>query len=315
MIRPGRAQTFTEHLEELRVRIIICVVFFLFAFLLSFAIAPRVLGWLIVPLTRVTPSGGSSFLTIVVHSDGSLRLSPHDEDVSASLQALELLAANGKEVAAIQLRLPSGQTLSLGGTRHHTNLFFLSPLEPFMLLLKGALLVSALVAIPMVIYQLWLFIAPGLFPRERRVVKPVLVASLFLFPVGAIFAYFLSHVMLRVLLGFSNYIPGLEPNLVASKYLGFMLTLMLAFGLVFEFPLVLLLFARLGFINASFLAERRKFAIVLVAVAAAAITPTPDPLNMLLVMTPLILLYEVSIWVIRAVEQASDRALVSTKSS
>ncbi len=315
MIRPGRAQTFTEHLEELRVRIIICVVFFIFAFVLSFAVAPKVLGWLIKPLTRVTPSGPTPVLTLAVSSDGALRLSPQDGAVSASLRELESLAANQKELSGFQLRLPSGQTLRFGGARHQTNLFFLSPLEPFMLLLKGALLVSALIAIPMAIYQLWLFIAPGLLPRERQVVKPVLVASLFLFPMGAIFAYFLSHVMLRVLLGFSDYIPGLEPNIVASKYLGFMLTLMLAFGLVFEFPLVLLLFARLGLINASFLVERRKFAILLVAIAAAAITPTPDPLNMLLVMTPLIILYEVSIWVIRAVERASDKSLVSAKSS
>jgi sec-independent protein translocase protein TatC len=298
-----RVLSFTDHLEELRVRIIITITFFAFAFLVSFFFAPQVVGVLIAPLTRITPPVSERTLTFSLGQDGTLRLAiPGIAGATTRTTAsAELLKHVSPDRIAIEI--PGAKMPVVVGSKSSTSLFFLSPIEPFTLLVKGALLLSALVAIPMAIYQLWLFVAPGLLAEERRIVRPVLLSSLVLFPLGAMFAYLLAHVMLRVLLGFGEYIPGLQPNIVASKYLGFILTLMLGFGVVFEFPLVLLLLSRIGVIDSRFLVERRKWAVLIISVVSAAVTPTPDPLSMLAMMLPLLVLYEISIWVIVTTER------------
>ncbi|MGC8840628.1 MAG: twin-arginine translocase subunit TatC [Candidatus Sumerlaeaceae bacterium] len=298
----GRVLSFTEHLEELRRRIIVTLVFFAACFVGGFFVAPHVITILIAPLTHIeAPVHDEATIQLQVDADGRLRASPN------FLDAISSGAQTGKQVSVQSLALKAGDKTFVfsGSTKTPSSLFFLSPIEPFSLLVKGALFVAALLAIPMAVYQLWLFVAPGLLPRERRIVRPILIGALVLFPLGASFAYAVSHVMLKLLLGFGDYIPGLQPNIVASHYLSFILTLMLGFGLVFEFPLLLLLLARLGLISSRMLAERRKYAIVVIAFVAAAVTPTPDALNMLIMMAPLIILYEVSIWAIRLIEPHS----------
>lgn len=169
------------------------------------------------------------------------------------------------------------------------------------------MLISLIFTIPLVIYQAWLFIAPGLKKRERRIIRPILLSSILLFPIGALFAYGVAYVALPVLLGFGHKIVGLEPNIVASEYLKFMLTLMLVLGVVFEFPLALVLLSRIGVVSSHFLVERRRYAILIITVLAAIFTP-PDPLSMIITIAPMLGLYELSIWLIRTFERRDQAA-------
>lgn len=300
-----RVLSFTEHLEELRVRIIICIAVFGVLFFVGFFFAHHMIGWLILPLSEVGDAPHPDTLTFRLQPDGSLRLTgptPLAESASsATLSAVSHLARD-----RMIIEVSSGTQQVILGPRSRSSLFFLSPLEPFFLLVKGALLISALCSLPVIIYQIWLFVAPGLTRRERRAVKPILLSSLLLFPLGALFAYFIAHVALKVLIGFSDQIPGLQPNIVASEYLQFLLKLMLVFGIVFEFPLILLLLSRIGIIDSAFLVAKRRHAILIIAVLSAIFTP-PDPFSMVATIVPLVFLFELSIWMIRAVEK-SDRS-------
>jgi sec-independent protein translocase protein TatC len=294
--------SFVEHLEELRRRIIYVIIFFLAAFCVSFFFAPHIVSILIAPL-KVATSSDQATLSLSVRPDGVVVID-NAESTSSPLNQPKT-TTHPIVPSFVQLRNGANVFLIPSGGKSNQNLFFLSPVEPFFLLVKASLLLALPLTAIVAIHQLWLFIAPGLLPRERRIVKPILLASLILFPLGASFAYAVSHVMLRILLSFSEAIPGLQANIVASSYLSFILTLMLGFGLVFEFPLLLILLSRLGLIDSAFLIQRRKYAILVIAVLAAVLTPSPDALNMILMMLPLIVLYELSIWAIRIIEKAS----------
>lgn len=313
---PNRVLTFTEHLEELRVRIIIVLAVTVPCFLVGFYFSPAMLSLLIAPLTHMERPAPVRAPVFALEADGTLRLKEPAE-------MLELLARDGAagttataEMEALvrgmgarqaQWELPDGTRVPLGGGRSATNLYYLSPVDPFFLIVKGALLISAVVVVPLAIYQFWLFVAPGLRRRERKVVKPILLSAFVLFPLGAAFAYFISHFALRALMAFGSRIPFLEPNIVAAEYLGFILMLMLAFGLIFEFPLLLVLLNRMGIVDSRTLAEKRRYAILLISVLAAIFTP-PDPFSMIAGILPLVLLYEVSLWVIRAFERRDAAA-------
>lgn len=172
-------------------------------------------------------------------------------------------------------------------------LVFTSPTEPFFITLKFAFAVGVLLASPVVIYQAWAFLAPALYPREKRLIVPALSVGVVLFLAGAAAAYFwVLPRALAVLFSFQR--NDLAPIITADNYFGFAAQLMIAFGLVTELPLVVVILAAAGLVTPQFLARHRRYAIVLSAVAAALLTP-PDAVSMLLMMVPLWLLYEVSI--------------------
>lgn len=303
---PARVLSFTEHLEELRVRLIICIVWFALAFGVSLFFAPRIVGWLIAPLTQLEEPSSDRRIVLRMTEAGEIGYAgvatAENLTVSAPLTT-DTLA--GLAADRFRLELPFGlPPIEAGGGKPQSRLYYLSPIEPIMLLIKGALLSSLVFSLPMFVYQFWLFTAPGLMRRERKVVKWILSSSLLLFPAGAMFAYLISEICLRFLIAFGDDIPGLTPNIVASKYVGFILGLMLVFGVLFEFPLVLVLLSRLGVIDSAFLVRRRKLAIVIISVVAAVATPSPDPFTMVLMLLPLIGLYEGSIWTIRMLERA-----------
>lgn len=321
----SRVLSFTDHLEELRGRLIICVAFFFLTFLISLWFAPAVVEWLIQPLVHVKVPETDRMLVLRVSEDGAVRFAgttPSDSSLTAdqittasttapiAASRLTTETLTGLSADRIRIELPFGHPAIVTGAggKSSSQLFYLSPMEPLMLLIKGALLSSAAVSIPMTIYQLWLFIAPGLLRRERKVVRGLLFSSLLLFPTGALFAYFVAHVALQFLLSFETQIPGLSANIVATNYVGFIMGLMLIFGLVFEFPLVLLLLARLGVIDSEFLVRKRRVAIVIMAIVAAVGTPSPDPFSMIAMFIPLLALYEGSIWAIRITERAETAA-------
>src|SRR5438034_2796246 len=173
-------------------------------------------------------------------------------------------------------------------------LMFTSPTEPFFITLKFAFALGLLVASPVVIYQAWAFLAPALYDRERRLIVPALSVGVVLFLLGAGVAYkWVLPRALAVLFSFQR--NDLAPIITADNYFGFAAQIMIAFGLVTELPLVVVILAALGLVTPQFLARNRRYALVFAAFAAALLTP-PDAVSMLLMMVPLVLLYEVSIW-------------------
>jgi sec-independent protein translocase protein TatC len=173
-------------------------------------------------------------------------------------------------------------------------LVYLSPTTAFMFTLKLGILVGILLAFPVVVYQVWAFLSPALEPRERKVIIPSLYFGLLLFALGAALAYlFVLPLALRFLLGFQQ--EHLEAAIEAGQYLGFVIRLLLAFGAVFELPVVVMILSALGLLTPKFMREKRRHAIVGTTVLASLLTPG-DIASTLLMMGPMILLYEISIF-------------------
>jgi sec-independent protein translocase protein TatC len=171
---------------------------------------------------------------------------------------------------------------------------FTSPTDPFFITLKFAFIVGLVACSPYVIYQIWAFLAPALYEKERRLVIPALVVGLLLFVAGAAGGYFLVLPRaLKVLLGFQS--QALQPIITADRYFGFAAQIILAFGIITELPLVIVLLTSLGIVNPTFLRRNRRWALLIAATLAAFLTP-PDALSMILMMLPLLLLYEIGIW-------------------
>jgi Tat protein translocase TatC len=173
-------------------------------------------------------------------------------------------------------------------------LIFTSPAEPFMLSLKVAFALGCLLASPIVIYQVWAFLAPALYQREKRLIVPALAVGVVLFLAGAYACYeWLLPAALRVLLGFQA--ADLTPMITIDRYFGMAVPFVIGCGLIAELPLVVTILASLGVVTPQFLARQRRFAVVIAAFLAAILTP-PDAVSMLLMLGPLVLLYEFSIW-------------------
>jgi sec-independent protein translocase protein TatC len=162
--------------------------------------------------------------------------------------------------------------------------------------MRVSLISGMVLAMPVIVYQLIRFIVPGLTRDERRYLWLVVPSASLLFLLGVAFAYFVMlPVAVPFLIGFLNIPTRPRP----STYFGFVSRLMFWIGASFETPLILAFLARLGIITPQFLKQNRKYAIVIIALIAAAITPTVDPVNMLLVMAPLMVLYELGVFLSR----------------
>ncbi len=171
---------------------------------------------------------------------------------------------------------------------------FLSPAEALWTNFKIALLAGVVIALPVILHQVWKFISPGFYENERRYALPFLVAGVISFASGVLFSYF---VVLRYALGFlmTYKTSDLTPMISIGLYLDFVMKFMLAFGLVFELPIAIIFLTKMGIITVSFLTRNRKYAILINFIVAAILTPTPDVFNQLLMAGPLIALYEVGI--------------------
>ena len=169
-----------------------------------------------------------------------------------------------------------------------------SVISPFLVPLKILLMTAFLIALPVVLYQAWAFVAPGLYLHEKKLVLPLVVSSTLLFFVGVAFCYFF---VFRQVFGF---IQSFAPKSITAApdieaYLSFVLTMFMAFGLAFEVPIVVVVLARLGFVSIEKLKAFRGYFIVLAFIIAAVITP-PDVISQLSLALPMCLLYEVGIW-------------------
>lgn len=193
-----------------------------------------------------------------------------------------------KDIVEILMR-PLVQTLPKG-----SSLVFTAVPEAFFVYFKAAFLAGIFFASPFILYQIWAFISPGLYERERKYIYPYLFVSSFFFLVGALFCYFIVFpIIFRFFLSFASDV--IQPLPAIKEYLTFTIKLLLAFGLLFQWPALILFLARMGVVSSQVLAKNRKYAILAVFVAAAILTP-PDLVSQLLLAGPLLAMYEGSIW-------------------
>lgn len=190
------------------------------------------------------------------------------------------------------------------------DLIVLKVMDSFIISIKAAAIVAVVLAAPIVCYQIWRFVTPGLRPVERKYAVPFLIITQLLFAGGAAFSYLLIPRALEFLLGFAG--EGITPVLSANEYLTFMLRTMVAFGIVFEFPVVLIILSLMGVIESASMRKYRRHALFGTFVAAAIITPTQDPLTMTMMAAPLILFYEISILAARMIERRRAQSAVAT---
>ncbi len=249
----GTKMPITEHLGDLRKKIIVSFIALSITFLISFNYSEEIFRFIMFPLKY---NLDFSVKNMYIH------FVPHDK-------------------------------------LHNTKLVFLAPAEAFWMNVKIAFVAGLIFALPVIFNQLWKFISPGLLTKERRYTVPFIFSATSLFLVGAAFCFF---VVLPFAMGFLlTYKVGdfLTPMLSVGNYVDFCLKFILAFGGIFELPIVIIFFTRLGIVTPKTLAKNRKYAILLAFIVAAILTPTPDAFNQTLMAVPMIALYEIGILVSR----------------
>lgn len=255
---------FIEHLVELRKRLIVIVVAVVIGMGVAWNFSTDILAFIEKPIT------GKTYLTEI----------------------------KKKVYSAVKERYPSIYNRyqlekEMTTTVKDRRLNYSAPLEPFFVQCKISCIAGFIIVLPIVFYQIWLFIAPGLTFKEKRLVVPFVTASTLTFCVGALF--FLI-IIWPVIINFSlSYeLEGLQSWFNLSAYVNFCLRLILIFGLIFELPVITLLLARLGFVSYQLLARNRKYALLASSIIAAF---HADLITMFVIMVPLYLMYEVSVWV------------------
>jgi len=184
--------------------------------------------------------------------------------------------------------------------------------ETFITYLKVAFFASMFVSSPIILTQIWKFIAPGLYKDEKRTLLPYLIATPILFLLGGMLVYYLiMPLAIKFFLTFesSGQISSLPIQLEAkvNEYLSLVMRLIFAFGISFQLPVLLSLLARVGFVDSEYLKKRRKYVIVIIFAFAAVITP-PDPITQIGLGIPLLILYELSILSVKLIEKKKDHA-------
>jgi len=173
----------------------------------------------------------------------------------------------------------------------------LQNIEPFgqtFLLFKVVFLCGTILAFPWVLYQVWGFVAPGLYMTERKWAGRITVLTSISFLLGVAFGYFLLIPnMMNYVSQFAN--PNIENNIAVGNYFSFLVNMLLASGLIFELPMVTFVLARIGVVTSAMMSLYRRHAIVVILILAAVITPSPDPVSQLMVAIPLWVLYEISV--------------------
>lgn len=175
-----------------------------------------------------------------------------------------------------------------------TTFTFIRLIEPFLTYMKVSLVSGIFLASPVLIYQIWAFIAPGLHEKEKKWIWPIVFSSTVLFIGGVLFGYFLVLPFgYTYFLSFST--DTIKPMLSMDEYFSFTTKFLLAFGLVFEMPLFILFLSLLGIVNAKMLSAYRKYAILAIFIIAAILTPTPDAFSQILMAAPMLVFYEIGI--------------------
>ncbi len=171
----------------------------------------------------------------------------------------------------------------------------LKPMTYFYISLQIAFIGGLILALPAVFYQVWRFIAPGLLSREKRLMIPIISLSVFCFSIGALIAYWIVLPLgLRFFLALEP--PDMTSQWAVDEYIGFVLRLIMGFGIVFEMPVMTLFLAKIGLLTADRMRSIRRYAVVGIFLLGAIFTP-PDPISQILMVLPLLVLYEISIWI------------------
>ncbi len=188
----------------------------------------------------------------------------------------------------------------------NSSLVFTSLPDPFFVYLKVAFITGIFLALPYVLYQVWLFVRPGLLEKEKKLAAPFIVVSTLLFYLGAVFAYFIVFpAAFQFFLSYET--AELKPMISIKDYVSLVMLLMLAFGVIFETPIVIVVLGLLGIVDSSLLKKGRRYFIVLAFIIAAILTPTPDVINQTLMAIPLIIFYELGIYLLRVIEKKRER--------
>jgi sec-independent protein translocase protein TatC len=192
-------------------------------------------------------------------------------------------------------------------------LVYLNPTEPFNLYLKIAAMAGLFLTSPFVLYQVWMFISPGLYRNEKRYVVPFMVSTIALFSAGGYFGY---KVVYPQALGFLiHFGRQFQPMITISEYTSLFLSIILGMGLIFEMPILIFFLALMGIITASFMWKNFRYAILLIFIVAAIVTPTPDILSMCIFAAPMVGLYLISIGIAWLVHPKQRRARAEKKAS
>ena len=227
---------FTSHLEELRRRLIVCVIAVGVGFLVCYAFKDRIFEFMAIPLLANLPEKNSWMI-------------------------------------------------------------FTGVAEAFFTYLKVSLLAGIFLALPVIFYQFWAFVAPGLYKKEKKVVIPFVIFSTIFFVTGSAFGYFVVFPFgFKFFMGFAN--EGIRPFPSVREYFTFATKLLIAFGLVFELPLLSYFFSKIGLLSYDTLAKNRRYAIVVIFIMSAALTP-PDIATQMMMAGPLLILFEMSVQVAR----------------
>jgi sec-independent protein translocase protein TatC len=266
-MKQGNTMPFLDHLAELRTRLIRCFIALVIGMAVMWHFAPSLLSFVERPIT------GQTYL-FELKTKAYEELEHHFPSIYQRYE----LQNKDDEI--------SGKDRKLNYT---------APLEPFFVQIKISMIAGLVLAFPFIIYQLWLFVAPGLMPKEKRMTLPIVAAGTISFCLGALFCLI---VIWPVVISFSlSYeTAGLRSWFSLSAYVNFCLRLILIFGLVFELPVLAGILARAGVITPELLSKRRKYALLGSAIVAAF---HADIMTMSVVWIPLYLMYEVSIWVVR----------------
>jgi sec-independent protein translocase protein TatC len=197
--------------------------------------------------------------------------------------------------------------------RANNHLIYTAIYETFFTYAKVALFGGLCLAFPIIAGQIWMFVAPGLYRRERRAFLPFLIASPVLFAVGGAFVFYVMlPFAVRFFLGYQTQSTGtslgIEAQLKVSDWLDFVMSLIVAFGLTFQMPVLLSLLGRVGIVSVAILRKFRRYAVVAIFALAAMFTP-PDLFSMVSLAIPLVLLYEISIGCVWLIERDSNRSL------
>src|SRR5665647_1675374 len=230
-------------------------------------------------------AGDESAMSLVDH------LSELRRRVAISLLAIALGSGVGFYFAP-QLITFLKAPLNLGKPLVYTGLG-----DAFFINLKLAIVVGIVLAMPILVWQLWRFVSPGLTREERRMARPWAPLAIVFFVIGVTVAYVILPFASTFLLSFSS--PDLQPLITASEYFGFVTTLCLVFGLVLEYPIVLVLLAKVGIITSARLRSSRRVVILAIAIISAVVTPGGDPISPTVLGVTMYLLYEFSIVLIR----------------
>ena len=241
--------TISEHLLELRSRIIKSLIFFVLAFIISYINADKIYDFLLQPYVKALGSDG---------------------------------VANKR-------------------------LIFTALQETFVTYIKLSFFSALFFSFPVFLIQVWKFIAPGLYSNEKKAILPFMIATPVLFLLGAFLAYqFIMPLAIKFFLSFESLTSQtsmpIQLEAKVSEYLSLIMIFMIAFGLSFELPVLLILLATAGFVDSKYLSERRRYIIVIIFIIAAIITP-PDPISQIGLAIPLMLLYEISILIIKYLEK------------